>query len=55
MNTFAARADGDPDAGDAINAISDLKAYVVLRDGVVRFSALSFGVAGATGDLSWNL
>src|SRR5215831_3976092 len=47
LESFSRRAEGQPENEDVGSAVTDLKGRFVLRDSVIRFSALTFSVPGA--------
>ena len=54
INTLSHRGQGEPNAEDADNVVSNLQARFVLRDGVTTFSNLTFSVPGAAVRLGGN-
>ena len=52
LESFSRRAEGKPGDEDAGSAISDLNGNFVLRDGILHFSRLNFGIEGASQTVS---
>jgi hypothetical protein len=52
LESFSRRAEGKPQDEEAGSAVSDLNGSFVLKDGILHFSRLNFGIEGASIDLT---